>query len=442
MTDTTGGASAPTKKRSFFKKALWQTEVKPDGEAGNIFSHANEYTSIVADETRRKNEEKNKLEAEQQRKTEEDRQRRAERERERKAEGGSAAKRRRISNEPEPHSGGSSLSTRADRKMSKGRSRTPLSPVPARPPPDSLSARYDSLTKSASSSDSLPRKPSQVIDLGDSGSDSEDNPYKQAIPLRSLKRALSEDVEEVQDPTLAALAAKARARAAANTPDAASRSNSGPALVQLFIQSEIPDAKPLLIKIKLDYTLEKARKAWCQQQKFTLEQSQAIFLTWKGNKLYDTTTIARLGVQVDRNGNIRVAGDTQIYDNEENLAKIALAAWTDEVFQAYKKRAAEEAAAKTKAAEAEEEPEPPPPEPEPVVKTTKIILKAPGRENFRLIVNPWTTFEYITAAYKKQGAIPDDQPITLTFDGERLKPMDEVRATEIEDMDAIEVLFR
>jgi hypothetical protein len=49
MTDTTQGASAP-KKRSLFKRAAWQD--KPKAENEDIFSHRNEFTNIVAEQTR------------------------------------------------------------------------------------------------------------------------------------------------------------------------------------------------------------------------------------------------------------------------------------------------------------------------------------------------------------------------------------------------------
>jgi hypothetical protein len=49
MTDTTPGAPAP-KKRSLFKRAAWQD--KPKAENEDIFSHSNEFTNIVAEQTR------------------------------------------------------------------------------------------------------------------------------------------------------------------------------------------------------------------------------------------------------------------------------------------------------------------------------------------------------------------------------------------------------
>ena len=107
MTETTPAATAaPPKKRSFFKKAAWQTKVKPEGEKDqDIFSHSNEFKDIVAEQTRRKQEEK-RIKLEEKRKREESRER----------------KRRRISDEAEdlkPSRSGSGSSPRSDRKESK-----------------------------------------------------------------------------------------------------------------------------------------------------------------------------------------------------------------------------------------------------------------------------------------------------------------------------------
>ena len=267
------------------------------------------------------------------------------------------------------------------------------------PRPDSLSARYDSLTKSSSSTASLPRKPSEIIDLGDSDSysDPEDSLFKSSrqpnipIPRLPSQPAPSEELEEIEDPILAALAAKARARAANKSLAPTSATNGDApkvATVQLLITSDIPDAKPLLVKIKTNTTIEKPREAWCGKQGFSPAMTQNIFLTWKKKKLFDSTTIARLGVHVDLNGYISVEGDSQIYD-EHNLPKIHLEAWTEELFQQWKREEAAEAAAKRKAAEPPKVVEEEPIE-QPVAETSKIrlILRAKGKADFKICVNP------------------------------------------------------
>lgn len=92
-------------------------------------------------------------------------------------------------------------------------------------------------------------------------------------------------------------------------------------------------------------------------------------------------------------------------------------------------------------------------------------MKARGKEDYRLVVNPvslvansprlqpsnhvtltfvkqHSTFTHIAHAYKKARGIDESQPITLMFDGDRLVPMDTVAETDIEDRDAIDVLFK
>lgn len=53
-----------------------------------------------------------------------------------------------------------------------------------------------------------------------------------------------------------------------------------------------------------------------------------------------------------------------------------------------------------------------------------------------------TTFEHIASAYKTKLKVPQEQPITLMFDNERLSPLDTVADSEIEDLDSIEVHFK
>jgi hypothetical protein len=97
MTDSTKGAPAP-KKRSLFKRAAWQDTPHTEGEGEDMFSHANEFQNIVA--------EQNKREAEKRKKAAE--------ERKRKHDGMADRKRRKVSvdhNEPVlPKSGGSGSS--------------------------------------------------------------------------------------------------------------------------------------------------------------------------------------------------------------------------------------------------------------------------------------------------------------------------------------------
>ena len=195
-----------------------------------------------------------------------------------------------------------------------------------------------------------------------------------------------EELEEMQDPIIAELQARARARVAANKEAAASK----PApIAHLFIEPEMDNAKPLKVKVRIDSTIEKPRIAWCEKQAFSPQMMNNIFFTWKGTRLYDSTTIKRLGIQVDARGAVTVEGDSSIYD-EINLPKIHVQAWTEELFRERKKQDAAAKAAKMAAAEAPVvvQDKAPTPEPDATVTKIRLVLRARGREDFKLTVNP------------------------------------------------------
>lgn len=67
MADDAPHVPAP-KKRSLFKRAAWQDAAKD--ETGDMFSHANEFQDIVAEQAKRRQEEEQAAEKERQRRQE------------------------------------------------------------------------------------------------------------------------------------------------------------------------------------------------------------------------------------------------------------------------------------------------------------------------------------------------------------------------------------
>ncbi|XP_014552286.1 hypothetical protein COCVIDRAFT_41534 [Bipolaris victoriae FI3] len=438
MTQATPSA-APPKKRSLFKRPAWQDSPKDDD--ADIFSHSNEFADIIADEARRRAEEKKQEETRRARKHSQPRD----------------SKRRRTSDSDDKKAIASSTL-----KTSPGRSKTPLSPLPVQSPPASLSARYDSLATSNSSAASLPHKDSPVVELDDSDNDSHSihktptpvtASHTQDVTVRKsgpspviiLDDDDEDEAEEEEDSMFAALRARARARIAAKAAASSAQGSDAPKapITQLLITSRIPNTNPLMVKIRVDTFIEKPRKAWCAKQGLSPKDTDNVFFTWKGTRIYDSTSITRLGITVDDGGNVTVEGDTNIYD-DVNLPKIHVEAWTNELYKEYKKEEAAAAAAKMLAAEAPVvvEERTPTPEPTPVSTKLRVILRAKGKADFGLTVNPHTTIAHIASAYKSQTGVDKNQPITLMFDGDRLMPLDTVADYEMEDRDGIEVLFK
>ncbi|OSS54902.1 hypothetical protein B5807_01511 [Epicoccum nigrum] len=442
MTDATTGAPAP-KKRSLFKRAAWQDAAKKENE--DMFSHSNEFKDIIAEENRRKDEAKRKTEREEKRIQAEKHDKKG--------------KRQKVSaefDEPILVRSDSGESSRLSRSQTKARSRTPFSPTASVPPTNSLAFSYESIAKSAQTQNS--RAELVIVDLGDSYDD-DDQIYEykskasgggiglgddinHKVPLRPSDSTPLDDngYEEVVDPEIAAIEARARARAAAKI--AAAASGRKAPVAQLLIDSKLPDTNPLMVKVRIDTTIEKPREAWCARQGFTPEMTRKVFFTWVGTRLYDSTTIKRLGIKVDSHGNVSLEGDDSIYDDNDP-PKVHVEAWTEELFAQHRREqaAAAEARRAADASPVVEEREPTP-EPKPEAKKYRLILKARGLEDFKIQVRPETTFEQLADAFRTSRCIAKSQPVTLMFDGDRLSPMDTVQDTELEDMDALDVLLK
>ncbi|KAF2201366.1 hypothetical protein GQ43DRAFT_480778 [Delitschia confertaspora ATCC 74209] len=490
MTDEIKAAAAAPKKRTFFKRAAWQTAPKNEDQK-DIFSHSRDYVDIVAREAQRKREAEEKKNREEDEKRQQKELERRIREEERRVKAEEEAyqhKRRKVSVElgdtpPISARRSGSFSDRTGKRSLRS-SPTPLSPLHKQPSPHSLSARYETLTRSATAAAADSRKSTHIIELSDP-SDSDSNtidaftkhqkPYSTVPKPVSSTKVFSDEPEEAEDPEFAALIAQARAKRKAEEaakaaeeaiPDTAlsPHNEHKDPIVSLFISSEIPSTKPLLVRIRISKTLGAPRQAWCQKQGFSNEDSRNVFLAWRGERVWDSTSIARLGVSVDSMGYVTVQGDSNMY-TDDDPPRIHLQAFTEDLYIAWKReRAAQEEAEKRRAAAtflshshshslSYSPPFPSEPEPllphsptstiRPAPEKVKIglVLKARGKKDFKIRVNSTTTFEHLTSAYRQSLQVPNSQPLSLYFDGERLRPMDCVGNTELEDMDTVEVHF-
>ncbi len=406
-------------KRSLFNKPSWS---KPEslGGSADLFHRANHtYVDIAAEAERKR---KAKL---------------ARKERERARQDRSqepAEKRRRVSDESEDDDDQSSSDE--DGKISGGNkgqivqakstvntTAKPVSPVKPKVSPKSLVKRYEetvAVPKSAKKEDSYPLR---IIDLEDEedekrqqkGQDEDEEEDLQVTAIRPSKPPDQGDEFASDEEEFPELARKAREKARSRrleaeiehaTPDpppsvsesgytrrsqSVQQPNSPPpsdAIVQILITSRIANTEPLIVSRKISQRLKDVRVTWCQRQGFTLDFMNSVFLTWRGKRLFDVTTCKSLGIAVDQDGNVLTKGQRDILGEEDR--QIHMEAMTEETLEEYKKEK-KHAAGEDSAEDHDNDEAVAQPKQEAQV---RIILKAKGIDDFKLIVKPVSSIYY------------------------------------------------
>lgn len=156
-------------------------------------------------------------------------------------------------------------------------------------------------------------------------------------------------------------------------------------VVQILITSPISDTEPLIVSRRISQRLKDVRLAWCARQPFTPEFTPTVFLTWRGNRLFDVTTCKSLGIAVGPDGDILLKGRRDIMGEEDR--QIHMEALTEEILAERQKSKISVIAENVEESEVEE-----------VLADKKeketqmrIILKARGFDDFKLIVKPVRT---------------------------------------------------
>ncbi|KAI9841165.1 MAG: hypothetical protein M1837_000953 [Sclerophora amabilis] len=296
---------------------------------------------------------------------------------------------------------------------------------------------------------------------------SDDEEFSTSIPPKK-QEADGEEEDVESDEELAALARKARERAKLKQLEAETRSTQTPDLlspplraderepsisnaqshtpfspppddhrVELFITSRINGTSPLIVHRRLHQRLKDVRLAWCAKQNFEEEVSKAIFLTWRGKRLFDVTTCKGLGIGVDTDGNILMKGEKDIL-GEENR-QIHMEAMTDSIFEEQRKLRErrgdpnklytgtnEDDAVKDEATAQQEE------------EQIRLVLRSRGFEDFKLMVKPTTKISRIIGAFRKANKVGPEKQVTLLFDGDILDPESQVSDTELSDYDHVD----
>jgi hypothetical protein len=213
-------------------------------------------------------------------------------------------------------------------------------------------------------------------------------------------------------------------------------------VVQILVSSPIEGTRPLMVRRKLSQRLKDVKFAWCDKQVLdgqpvSEEVKSLIFLTWRGNKVFDVTTCKALGLTADASGRLIIDGEG--FDEE---GRVHLVAWTQELFDEFKRqKAAERKRLILNPLEEEEEEESTAMEtqPEEQIQNFRIILKAKDRTEFKIKVVSSTAVSKIIGAYRKHHKIPDNVNISLYLDGDKLDPNGVMADADLDEMTTIDV---
>lgn len=348
--------------------------------------------------------------------------------------------------------------------------------------------RSDILPTPSRSNSRQPATPGEAINLDD---DDDDDDFVFSSPrTRSTKRAATRarsnhveikqdtpvvldddqpletatnDAEDEEDDEFAHFIKRAQARKAANeaaaarssmemSPDAQPKTPGTAlpkrgAVVRIFVHSRIshwPEIDLFGSLRGIDQKLKAVRETFmarARQQgvRLTSQDEDSIFLTWKGLKIYDSSSGLSLGWKTSADGRLLISAAD---GRDRGFAKngILLEAWTEEDYSEW--RAAEERQKKLDRGELEEEePEVEEIEEEVVPEEVKIkvLLREKDQDPVKTTAYMSTPVSILIAAYRKQRNIPEAKLIRLRNEGDWLEPEQTVEEADIEDRCTVEV---
>lgn len=218
--------------------------------------------------------------------------------------------------------------------------------------------------------------------------------------------------------------------------------------IRAMVSSELPGSATMVAKLKLTQGLRIVRDAWIKYQidkgvPLPDESQGQIFLTWKGNRVYNAVSCADLGIQADSQGRL-LSGPFGLGENGYRNGGVHFEAWTEEMYTQHL-RDKERERLRTlgefdeddwpgQASQADVDQQE-----EAAQSSIRVILKAKDLDAFSTKVYMDTTVESMLMVFREQRKVPDEKEAALFFDGEKLDEATTIQDAGIEDMDSLEV---
>ncbi|KAL6250595.1 hypothetical protein RBB50_002897 [Rhinocladiella similis] len=220
--------------------------------------------------------------------------------------------------------------------------------------------------------------------------------------------------------------------------------------IRIMIRSEIPNTQSLIVKRKASQPLKQVKEFWCKRWQLDDKTSRKIFFTWRGTKLFDSTTMRGILFKLKTEHKEKSTSVGPIddefdegadQDKDPSHGNILLDAMTPELYEEKQRQKALEQSHSQRDKEPEDEEDTATPVPE-SDGSIVIRLVAQNLEPMQLRVRPHTTIARITRGFVATRKIDEGKTAYLIFDGERLDPEKTVEDIELEDEDEVEVSIR
>ncbi|KAK2778235.1 hypothetical protein CKAH01_03191 [Colletotrichum kahawae] len=304
----------------------------------------------------------------------------------------------------------------------------------------------------------LPSKP--VISIDDSDDDEDDiydaSPIRKPIPEdRDPSPLVIDDDDddpfeeknvaaaEDDDDEMAEYIRAAKERKEAQERLAREQSEDAKQVVVIFVTSDIPGVVSKQFKFTLSKPIKVLRNAWIDVHSGRLDLPQSeineVFLTWRGHRLYDLTTLNSLDLQGEYR---KTTGGQNGF--KDDWTKVHMEMWTPALWEDHERQVARQRRhdrgeySDDEGGDGGDETV----EAEPEEQKIKVLLKTKTDEPLKTSVRPSTKIGTIMELFRKMRGLAPDAPITLMFDGDELEEDVTVADADIGDMETIEVYIR
>ncbi|KAK6071235.1 hypothetical protein SCUP515_08049 [Seiridium cupressi] len=239
---------------------------------------------------------------------------------------------------------------------------------------------------------------------------------------------------------------EAQERARKRREEQEAREAHGIATAEIFVESRLEGISNLKIKVEINKKLTLVRDAWRAATKRKLEGSNSnisgaiidsMFFTWKGTKLLDFSTLERMNITPDKQGNLYPKSRNTV-EGYIGWDKVHFEAWTPEQFDQH--QASRERERRRNLGEPDDIDVQMDTHPEPEVdKKIKIFFRSKNYEEQKRSVHPNDTIDKLMKGFRKAANLPADKVIEIHFEGDNLPPAMKIEDLGLEDKDVLEV---